>query len=212
MDDLIAQFLFQYSKCPLPGVGTLFLTYDKAKLNPADQSIAAPAITIGFNAESGNAAPLIQFISGMQHSDIGLAEKRLKDYCRQISSLMDQQEWVIAGAGRFLADAEGGISFESETLPDHFMPSVPARRVIRNDAPHSITVGDKETDNLMMAELLKDKSVGFKLKKGELAVLVIILISILLIGYRLTSHGSGSVFGNGSAVKIKNEPAHYLQK
>ena len=212
MDELISQFLFQYSRCPLPGVGTLYLSNKAAWLNTADQLIAAPAGVVNFSSDSGDPAPLIRFISGMQSIDAGLAEKRLKDYCRQLSSLQDQQEWVIAGAGRFLSDAEGVISFEPETLPDHFMPEVPVKRVIRNDASHNITVGDRETDSHMMTEMLKGKSKSPAFKKGEIAVLLLILFSVALIAYNFKGSGDGGMFGNQTPVRIKKEPAQYLQK
>jgi hypothetical protein len=212
MDELISQYLFQNSKCPLPGIGTLYLSEKAARLNNADHLLSAPVSVAHFSVDAGDPTPLIRFISGMQKTDVATAGKRLEAYCRQLSSLRDQQEWVIAGAGRFLSDAEGVVSFEPETLPDHFMPDVPVKRVIRNDAAHSITVGDKETDNHMMTEILKGKSKVSKFSKGEIAVFFILVFSLALIAYYFKTGDDVALFGNKAPVVIKKEPAQYLEK
>lgn len=212
MDQLISQYLFQHSVCPLPGVGTLMLIRTNAAYRAADQVLQPPAYSINLSDDETDPAHLIRFIANLQKIEPASADKKLREYCRRLSSMKAEEEWVVSGTGRFLSDTEGKLCFEADTLPDHFMQYVPAVRVIRNDANHSITVGDRERDSQEMSELLSAGKKKRKRLSGQIVSYILVLVSLLLILLYLREQGSTTMFGNKTPLKLKQEPAQYLQK
>ena len=71
--------------------------------------------------------------------------------------MTEQQVATLKNVGSFFVDATGNIHFKPEVLPVVFAQAVMVERVIHPDAEHAILVGDKETTNTYMSELLSPK-------------------------------------------------------
>ena len=72
--------------------------------------------------------------------------------------MTQQPDVQLESLGSFFVDDNGKINFKPEELPAAFSQPVFAERVIHPDAEHQILVGDKETTNTVMTELLAAKS------------------------------------------------------
>ena len=94
----------------------------------------------------------------------------------------------------FFVDASGKINFKPEELPAAFTQTVFAERVIHPDAEHHILVGDKETTNTVMTELLAPKS---EIKdRWWIWAIVLGLIGIAAIVFYFTAFNGTTAFGS----------------
>jgi hypothetical protein len=159
MHNQIASYLFQHKTCPLPGLGTLSVKYAAAEYDFTNKSITAPKTYIEFSSTSSDTTGLLHYLAATSGSSAGDVSGALDDFCSDLKKEMTgQQAAQLKNVGSFFVDASGNINFKPEELPVVFAQPVFADRVVHPDAEHAILVGDKETTNTFMAELLTPKT------------------------------------------------------
>ena len=129
----------------MPGIGSLTLKTKAAQTDFVNTQILAPVDEIIFSPSSGNDANGFNEFTAISE----LMKKQLSE----------EGEVEITGVGTFEKDtATGIIQFQPVVLDTIFSPPVAAERVIRQDAEHSILVGDKETTNTAMTDYFSEKT------------------------------------------------------
>jgi hypothetical protein len=181
MYSIIAASFFQKKSCLLPGIGKLSLITYPASGDFSSKQIEAPKQEIIF-------AP-------------GNADEKLFNEFSAISELMknklDEEGIVdVAGIGVFSKDDSGDIKFESVQLDENLQFPVTAVRVIRERSEHAMLVGDKETTNTAMSELLNEEEETAK-DKWWIWAIVLGAIGLLLLIIYLSTHGI-NMFGNAA--------------
>jgi nucleoid DNA-binding protein len=158
MQNQLASYLFQHKTCPLPGLGTLFMLHSAAVSDFTDKSISAPKSFIEFSETEADATGLLNYLAITTGGSKYEVTEALDHFCDNLRNKMTAQPDVqLESIGSFFVDASGKINFKSEELPEVFTQPVFAERVIHPDAEHHILVGDKETTNMVMTELLSPK-------------------------------------------------------
>lgn len=138
--DIVAHRLYNLKTCLLPGVGTLNLVTEPAEADFINSSILSPRQRIVFEG-----------------SQNGVSGNELSAFAHQLHHELEQNaEVLLPGIGKLSKTGNGDITFEAESVPDSFYPSVHTVRVIRQDATHQILVGDKETTNVVMTEYFNE--------------------------------------------------------
>ena len=159
MQKQIASYLFLHKVCPLPGLGTLSITGSEAAYDFSSKVFTAPKPAIYFEQAETDASGLLNYISSKTGGDKDASTEALTRFCSDLKrKIADETEVHLSSVGSFVVDASGAISFKQDDLPAIFMQPVFAERVIHPDAEHQILVGDKETTNTLMTELLAPKS------------------------------------------------------
>ena len=159
MQHQIASYLFQHKTCPLPGLGTLRVKHTEAVSDFTNKSITAPKTYIEFSNTETDATGLLNYLAATVKGNGYEVSKALDHFCDDLKNNITQQQDVqLESVGSFFADASGNIRFKQQALPESFTQPVFAERVIHPDAEHAILVGDKETTNTEMTELLAPKS------------------------------------------------------
>ncbi len=139
MDKLIAPVFFKRKSCTLPGIGVLAIVTEPAQTDFVNTAIRAPQQKIIFTSATDE--KVFNEFSAVSE----VLKKRLET----------DREVDLKGIGRFILQ-EGIIRFEPIELPSGFFASVPAHRVVRQDAEHAILVGDKETNSVKMTEYFNE--------------------------------------------------------
>jgi nucleoid DNA-binding protein len=159
MQKQIASYLFQNKSCPLPGLGTLSITNSAAESDFTNKIFTASKPVVHFEQTETNADGLLNYLSATTGADIYEATEALSHFCDNLKQQMSNQLDVqLNSIGSFFVDASGTINFKEDELPAVFMQPLFAQRVVHPDAEHQILVGDKETTNTVMTELLAPKS------------------------------------------------------
>ena len=199
MHQLIASYLFQNKSCPIPGFGTLSISTSGAVSDFTNQRIAAPEPLIHFNDSETNIAGLLNYVAAKTNSNTYEVTEALDHFCDDLKKrISSNAKAKLEGIGNFVVDNNGNIIFEQLALPAAFLQPVFAERVIHPKSEHHILVGDKETTNTLMAELLHETPVT----KDRWWVWAIVLgvIGLLLLLIYFTQLNGTSPFGN--ALKI----------
>ncbi len=194
MQKLIADYLFEYKQCALPQIGTLKIKRDAATSIIGEQTINAPVLTIYFTDEITDSRNITEYIAANKNISIDEAVYQLKNICKEISSLSNQNKFDIAGVGEFYKTGNGKVSFSSVELPAYFSPSVYAERVIHPDDSHAILVGDTETDRNTMTEYYTEDE-RVKKSKWWVWALILFVIAAALIVFYLNDKSNNSFFG-----------------
>ncbi|MBK8608778.1 MAG: hypothetical protein IPL84_02185 [Chitinophagaceae bacterium] len=158
MQQQIASYLFQNKSCPLPGLGTLSIQQSGAVVDFSNKMIAAPKTIVHFTEKETDPAGLLSYLSAKTGGEFDDVVAAVDHFCDNLKNEIDRQQKVILeNIGRFSVNGSGKIVFEQEELPPAFLQPVNAERVIHPDAEHQILVGDRETTNTVMTELLAPK-------------------------------------------------------
>jgi len=200
MQQLISSYLFQNKNCPLPGLGTLFITPGTAQNDFVNKVITAPVPSVAFTTTETEADKLVDFIAAKNNSSALGAIDVLGKYCNNLkAAINNNNSAAIDEVGFFFTDTSGSILFAPSAIPQVFLPKVDAGRVIHPEAEHNILVGDKETTNMQMAEYYNETPPS----KNYWWVWAIILGIAGIIAIAIYSNGTefSSLFGNSSPAK-----------
>lgn len=138
--DVIAASFFRKKHCVLPGIGRLELLEQTARYDFPNQQLLAPRHSIRFTPLP-DAANIFNEFSAISQL---LKEKLLR-----------AGEVAVTGLGIFTY-GNGIVDFTAATVPEALLQPVRAVKVIHKDAVHSMLVGDRETTNTEMQELLNE--------------------------------------------------------
>jgi len=142
MYQIIAPSLFQNKICRLPGIGTLRIITSSARHDFANAQLLAPVESVEFVPENNDEKVFNEF-SAMSEL---------------LKSKLDESGSVfLKGLGTLIRNGDGNISFEALQLDPIFFQPVYTERVIRENAEHSLLVGDQQTTNVQMTEFFNEK-------------------------------------------------------
>lgn len=198
MDQLIATCLFVQKKCYLPGIGQLSLIQQPAESNFVEMEIQSPRFSISYNANGDGKNELVPFIADLKRISMDEAFVQLENYCNQIKGrLHENKSYHLNGVGNFIAVANDTIRFEEQELPPYYFPSIHAKRVIHPQSEHIIVVGDKESTNVAMADLLAEVPVNKD--KWWIWAIVLAVLAALAMLFHYGNTGNSSL-GNGNSI------------
>ncbi len=208
MQELVANYLFQYKTAVLPHVGTLRMVMEPASSIFGEQKIAAPIPVITFNEGENEDTNFIEYIAAHKHISAEDATSQLKAFSEQITSLQTNNGFSIANVGKFSKDDAGKIIFEEIKVPSYFFPPVHAERVIHPNDSHSMLVGDKETNTAAMVEYYTEDEPAKK-SKWWVWALVLFAVAIAAVVLYYNGEGANAFFGNAQKYEIMDAESTY---
>ncbi|MDR3714531.1 MAG: hypothetical protein P4L51_17090 [Puia sp.] len=183
-------YLFQHRSISVPGLGTIYLETHPANVDVARRVMLPPLYHFRFDKYFD--APDKEFFSYIANQQNLLDYEAIKWYnefsydLRNQIRLDEQVEWE--GVGTLKKDVSGNIVLESvhDGLP--FMEAVPAIRVNRQNAQHTLLVGDQERTNFEMNEILADEH-GRKRKYWWIVAIVLAILALGVLGWHFYNNG-----------------------
>jgi hypothetical protein len=195
MFNLLYQYFIQAGQLSLPGIGHFKWTQQTAVLDFPNQQLLPPVYAVSFSDEKDSPSrDLFRFIARKKQLTEWEAIKAINDFAFGVKDELRSGKSVSwPGIGNLQFNQTGGISFEAAAIPSSYTPA-PAVRVIRNDAEHSILVGDREKTNTEMAEMLHEEPATAP-SRWWIWALVLAAIGISGLVYHFMQHPRGSFFG-----------------
>jgi hypothetical protein len=206
------QYLILHKQLNIPGIGTFLVERKPADIDFVNKIVNPPAYTISLH--HGNTAPSKNVFSWLA-STLNISERdaltQFNDFALDIKDKMiagDRLQWN--GIGILSKGMAGEIRFEASLKDMKAGAPVPAIKVIREHAEHSIRVGEQEKTSSEMIEILapvEEKKVhwwGIALIAG--------LLAFIFIALYFSSKGlSTSSVGNQQKLAPEKEtPTHKL--
>lgn len=184
MFGLLHQYLVENRALYLRGTGQLQLIHQPASFDVAHQLLNAPRDTVQLKTsqQAGSLQPLIAFLS----RQLDIAEENAfslyESFCNQLQQDIESfQQVTWDHLGVFKKNQKGHTIFIPDPVFAEYNEALPAKRVIRQEASHTITVGNLETTNTELLETLSEpQEVVPKIRWG-LAASILGIISIVLI-------------------------------
>ena len=203
MIEILNSYLILHKSISIPGLGTIYVERVPANTDFVNRQILPPGYQFRFDKYFD--APDKEFFSYLAN------EKHVADF----EAIRMYNEWAYdfrnrlkgeqpvdwKGVGVLHQDALGEIHFEPQKSDRNTLKPVPATRVVRTNAAHTMLVGDKETTTLAMSEMLTEET--SRKHRWWIYALVVALIAAAILIYRFTKDGfNPEATGNSQQVGI----------
>jgi len=213
MYELLYRFLVRHKRIDLPGIGAIILQIHPAESQFVNQSFLPPRYYATFEKEKQTApGKLFSWLAASSNSTEADAANQFNDFIFQLSTELDSGRKIVwNGVGAFQKDHGGEIKFETNSNGLAWLEQTPAKKVIRENAEHSMLVGETEKTSVQMTELLSNpRSVTIKRHHWWLWPLAVIIAISIFLGWYFSSHGmSGTPAGNNHRTAPAEAPGGY---
>ncbi len=105
----IGKFLLKNKYCSLPGLGVFDLKKEGARLNPTNETIAAPVYKITFSPVGIIDDTFAEFIGNAENVSINNASNNIKEYCKNVKD-------ELARTGKYEIDFLGRFSISNNKI------------------------------------------------------------------------------------------------
>lgn len=202
MVQLIKTYLLQNKSISIPGLGTIYVERIPAQTDFVNRQLLPPAYHFRFDKYfDAPAKDFFTFIAAKNRVEDYEAIKMYNEWAQQLRSTIGTENVTpIQGVGSLKRDLSGEIVFEPAGPQQTFHQPVPAERIIRTNASHTMIVGDREFTNVEMNDLLHDGSRNKKSKWWIYAIVIAALAIVAIFINMYRSGGDGTPFGNQQTI------------
>lgn len=200
MVQVLNAYLYQHRSLSIPGLGTLYLETFPASVEVADRTILPPVYRFRFDKYFD--APDREFFSYLATQANLLDFEAIKWYnefaldLRNRIRAEDEVRWE--GVGVLRKNGSGDIQLDSVGAPDFSQQPIPAVRVNRHDAQHTLLVGDRERTSGEMSKWRKEER-GRRTKVSWWVIAVILaVIGLAILAWHFYTQG----FSAGNQTKM----------
>lgn len=161
MFKILLEFFSVNKKISVPEVGTLSIENTAAEDNFGNKTIIPAKPVINFYAKEDSIATTL-FEKFAQNNYNKSIEELTKFYKAIAYTLQKEKQLNIDGLG-ILTKEEDKISFRQSFSAEQYFPSISVEKVIRQDAEHTLTVGEHQKTSSQMREVLaknESKNIG----------------------------------------------------
>jgi nucleoid DNA-binding protein len=226
MYESLYRFLVKHKKIYLPGIGTIGLRIQPAESDFVNRSFSPPAyffalekarLSVGteINDQQGREAPQRTLFSWLA-ANFNITEReaviRFTDFVFDLKKQLDTGEEITwNGVGTFQKEFGEEIRFKGAKKELPFLEEIIAEKVIRENAEHTMLVGEVEKTSTQMTEMLLNPVVADE-KRNYWWVwpLAVILMILIFLGWYFSEHGiSGASTGNNRKISPAEAPFGY---
>ena len=193
MDQLLAQYLFQYKKLSIPGVGTLEMIEQSPQFNVVDKLMMPPSYSCRLQPADRIPEHQLLFLSLSMNKAPGETRQELDTFGARLKEKASDRAVRWKGIGTLSAKG-GALSLEADTIPAAGLQPVPAHKIIRENAAHAMLVGDRERTTVEMSDSLRQ--VQPKRQWTVLVGWIILALAVLAIIFFIYN-GKGSPMSSG---------------
>jgi hypothetical protein len=159
MIEILNRYLVQHKSINVPGLGTIYIERIPANTDFINKQVFPPQYKYGFDKNLDTPDnDLFIFLAQQKNIPGDEATQSYNQFAGSLQTKINEDnmaEWQDVGVFRKLPS--GDIIFEPVVSAGRLFGPVPAERVVRNNAAHSILVGDREKTNIEMTGLLNEQ-------------------------------------------------------
>jgi hypothetical protein len=194
---ILTKYLLQYKRVCIPHIGTFEIVQQSPQLSIADKLFTPPFFTIRYLHQDAVPEHQFNFFSWSDPSRKEILKEELFNFGAELKSRVKDApfQWNGFGTLRYASDE---LVFEAHPIELDSLQRVPAEKVIRYNAEHSMLVGDQQMTRQQVNRVLHKKSsrwpsaivIGWII----LALTVVAIIILLYLG-RFQAAASGLRLG-----------------
>lgn len=189
MFSALYQYLILHKQVSLPGVGTFSIQRQPAQSEFANKSFAAPVYSVLFDRTTQTPAKsLFAWLAACLNISDREAIIRFNDFVFDIKKRISAGEKINwKGVGVLQNQYNGEIKFDGISKELVFEKPVATEKVIRENAEHTMLVGEQEKTSVEMTELLKP--VTYKKDIWWVYAMAVAVLLVIFIGWYLSENG-----------------------
>jgi hypothetical protein len=183
---LLYQYLFQFHRLSMEGLGEIMLVRKAATLRMLDKQIDPPVYHIEFSHQCTENSHFVNWISERLSISCNDAESILKNYTQYLLlRLQDSGRVQWKNLGEWLQDQAGNIYFQGQqiTLPGQI--SLTAEKLMRGNADHKVLIGDETYSGERLHALLEKNKKKLTQSHSTLLIAGSIIVAAILVLYCL---------------------------
>jgi len=182
------QYFLLHKQLPVPGIGTFLVERKPAQIDFPNKQLLPPLYTIALKAAAP--VPSGTFFNWLG-SALGISQMdaviRFNDFVFDLKKQVEKGHTVNwSGVGSIKKGLAGEIKFTPHEIAVSEQP-VPAVKVLREKAEHTVRVGEDERTSVEMEEMLAKPEE--KRSNWWALALVLGLLAIIFIGWYFSEHG-----------------------
>jgi len=203
MVSLLRIYLLQNRSISIPGLGTIYVERSPARSDFINRQLLSP--TYHFRFDKYFDAPgrdFFTFLAARKNIEDYEAIRQFNEWAQQLrTSIGNESPTLLEGLGTLQRDSSGDIVFVPPAAANTLEISVPAERIIRTNAKHTMLVGDKEITNVEMTDYLQVT----QKKKAAWWIYALIAAAIALAAILFHYYRSGNQppSGNGQTIETR---------
>jgi hypothetical protein len=203
MVQLIKTYLLQNKSISIPGLGTIYVERIPAQADFVNRQLLPPAYHFRFDKYfDAPGKDFFTFLAARNRVEDFEAIKIYNEWALQLRNNIGTDNFTpLDGVGSLKRDASGDIIFEPASPQQVFHTPVPAERIIRSNARHTMIVGDREVTNVEMSDYLQE-STGRK-NRWWIYAAIIAAAALIAIFIHLYRSGDISPFGNRQTIETR---------
>ncbi len=203
MQDALFQYLILNKQISLPGIGIIQLQKKSSELDFGNKVFTAPVYN--FCIDSENETPskkLFSWLAGRLHITDWDAIRMVNDFAFDLKNKISDGKAIWEQVGTLRRDDKGNIILDSSIIQLDSEMVVPAEKVLRVKAEHTVRVGEMEKTSAEMEEYFTEAAE--KKDYGWVIAIIITVLSVMFVGWYLSENGvnPGSA-GNQSHINNK---------
>lgn len=188
MFELLYRFLIKHKEVSLPGIGTLSLQMQPAQSEFVNRTFIPRTHLFVFEQQreiqSRKLFSWLAYVCGISERE---AVIKLNDFVFDLKRQIESGKEVIwQGVGKLKRGLAGEIKFTNEPSQVLQQPVI-AGKVIRENAAHTMLVGEEETTTVEMSEFLNQSQRRFT--QWWIIPLAIIILIIMFLGWYFSEYG-----------------------
>jgi nucleoid DNA-binding protein len=152
--EVITKYLLQYRKVAIPYIGSFEIRYEPARLDVADKQMIAPTYVTEYSSNDSVRDHQYNYFTSSLNAERNKVSDDLALFGEQLNERLSSQPVVLNGLG-ILKKAGQRIVFEPQESAFDGLQPVAASKVIRENASHTVLVGERERNSIEMAESLQ---------------------------------------------------------
>jgi hypothetical protein len=182
--DLLAKYLHQYKQLHLPGIGSFEVVEQPARLEYADRLIYPPQSEIRYSETGTLNDTQLEYLEQELGVDRFVVERQLQDFVQELKQRLNGQPFTWYGLGTLLL-RQNRLEFRAEPLTN--LTPVDAHKVIRENAQHTVLIGEQEVQSGDVPEYLH--GTGRKRSIFVLIGWILLALAILFLLYYFYKEG-----------------------
>jgi hypothetical protein len=204
------QYLILHKQLAVPGIGTFLVEKNSAEVLFTEKAVKPPYYSISL--QHGLQTPslkLFQWLAAVFNIGENDAENRFNHFAANLKGQVEAgNKTTWPGVGVISKGLAGEIRFESAMKNKTVGQPVKAEKVLRQQAEHSVRVGEQEKTAAEMIELLNPAIP--KKTYWWMAALIITGLSIFYTAYYFYTHGfTATAAGNQQPVEVQKSASTY---
>jgi nucleoid DNA-binding protein len=187
MYQYIHKYFALHKTVSLPGIGSFTVETQNAKLDFIEKTLRAPVYNIRYNKYDKADENFYLFLSKETGVDETDAYGNFNNFLQQLKDELERERVVILeGIGTLTKNALGYSFVASETVQKYF-PDLHAERIIREDAQHTVMVGERERTSAEMHKHFQNRDVKEEKWMVSALILGVIGVAAIVIYYLIRS-------------------------